>query len=333
MKATKLKSGNYRIQFYIDGSRKSYTFDHNPTQKEIKQYVFEQQSQYHEQKSTNPGTFSDYADKYLDIKCNILSPSTKRSYYAIKNKIADWFNNKPIDDITQVDCQRLINELAAKVAPKTVRNYYGFISAVISTYCPNKVFKISFPAKKKQDDYIPTAEEVKAVLDAAKGSKWFIIFSLGCYGLRRSEILPLTLDDIGPDYVDINKTMVLSETNTWITKEIGKTETSLRRVPISKNLSKLIHDQGFICNFHPDKILHHLHQYQKKAKVQQFRFHLLRHFFCTELSQNGFSEEDIMAIGGWSTPHVMKKVYRHNRILQDNKEQNKLSKTISSIIE
>ena len=38
MKVQKLPSGSYRVQKTINGKRRSFTFDHKPTQKEIEEY-------------------------------------------------------------------------------------------------------------------------------------------------------------------------------------------------------------------------------------------------------------------------------------------------------
>ena len=40
MKVQKLPSGSYRVQKTINGKRKSFTFDHKPTQKEIEEEVY-----------------------------------------------------------------------------------------------------------------------------------------------------------------------------------------------------------------------------------------------------------------------------------------------------
>jgi integrase len=41
------------------------------------------------------------------------------------------------------------------------------------------------------------------------------------------------------------------------------------------------------------------------------RFHDLRHYFASYLHDKGFSDAEIMSLGGWKTDHVMKRVYRH----------------------
>lgn len=314
----------YRIQPMIDGQRYSIEFDHNPTQKEIRSAIAECKHDFSEFEFT----FGEACEKYIAMKKNVLSPTTIRSYAGILKKLSEEFKALPLKKVTKVHVQTIINKLAVDSSPKTCKNYLGFIMAVLKAFDDSIHFRITLPRKEKEDDYIPSQKEVRAVLEASKGTKWYICFMLGCYGLRRSEILPLTMFDIHDNYVDINKVKVKGIDKGYIVKNIGKTDSSLRRVPIPAELVDLIRQQGFVCDFHPDKILAHLHKYQDIAGVPRFRFHSLRHYFCTELSQANFSEEDIMALGGWSTPHVMKKVYRHQRINEDSKEQKRAVDTI-----
>lgn len=330
--AKKLPSGNYRVQKRIDGKVASFTFDHNPTQKEIKQAIFQVQTENNKNTPTTKNSFKDCAEKYIAIKEYILSPTTIRSYRCILKNLPDDFLCLPLHKITQIECQGVINEIAAKSSPKTTANYNGFIMAVINEFSPDAHFKIKLPQKKKPDDYIPSSEEVKKILDASKGTMWYIVFMLGCYGLRRSEIAALTLDDFHDGYVDINKVKVIGE-NGAVIKDIGKTSTSLRLVPISDELTDLVYKQGYVYDQYPSRMVMFLHKYQDMVGVPRFKFHLLRHFYCTELSQAGFSEEDIMALGGWSTPHVMKKVYRHNRIKESQEAQRKAASHIRDILQ
>lgn len=328
MKISKLPSGSYRIQPYIDGIRNSIAFDHKPTTKEINQAI------YARKKAIKPDsdTFECCANKYISIKENVLSPSTIRSYKGILKKLPKDFIKLPINKIDNVEMQRLVNDLAVELTQKSIKNYRGFILSVIRLYLPNTNINVTLPQNHKTDDYIPSAKEVKAVLRASEGTKWYKYIMLGCYGLRRSEILPLTDDDIKDGFIHINKSMVLDSNNCWITKEFGKTESSLRKVPIAPEFEKLLKEEGIKCDFHPDKLLHHLKQFQKKAKVKQFTFHRLRHFFCTEMSQV-LSEEDVLSLGGWSTPFVMKRVYRHQRVQEDEKMQKKAASKMSSLLQ
>lgn len=320
MKIEKLKSGNFRIQPSIDGKRYSITFDHKPTQKEINQAIYERKKEA--PKSTDKSTFEQLAYKYIENKNNVLSPSTIRSYKHIINGLPLDFLYLPFFKIEKSDVQAIINAKSAELSAKTVRNYNAFIMAVLKFYDDDINWNISLPSRTKPDDYMPTPDDIKQILEASKGTKWYKYFILGCYGFRRSEILPLTMDDIHDDYIEINKTMVMDENKQWVIKPLGKTESSLRNVPVPEEIIALIRKEGIEIDFYPDKIWEHLKIYQKKLGIHQFTFHKLRHYFCTELSDAGFSEEDIISISGHSTPYVMKSVYRHQKI-RDNKSRQK----------
>ena len=42
-----------------------------------------------------------------------------------------------------------------------------------------------------------------------------------------------------------------------------------------------------------------------------YTFHSLRHFFASYLHAQHIPDAYVLRAGGWSTPHVMQKVYRH----------------------
>ena len=42
-----------------------------------------------------------------------------------------------------------------------------------------------------------------------------------------------------------------------------------------------------------------------------YTFHSLRHFFASYLHAQNIPDAYVLRAGGWSTPHVMQKVYRH----------------------
>ena len=86
------KHGNkYRIQKMINGQRYNLSFDHKPTKKEIEQAV---SKAYTETPSKAiRGTFKSYAEQYIDIKENVLSPSTVRSYHSMLRSMSEDFLN------------------------------------------------------------------------------------------------------------------------------------------------------------------------------------------------------------------------------------------------
>lgn len=62
----------------------------------------------------------------------------------------------------------------------------------------------SYRMRKMYKD-IPSDDEVRKILEHAKGTGYEIPLILTCYGLRKSEICVLTSEDIDGDVVSITK--------------------------------------------------------------------------------------------------------------------------------
>lgn len=322
------RSGGYRFQKMINGKRYSFTLDHNPTKKEIEQLIAEKMNS-HVRLSDAPKTrFIDCANEYMSINENVLSPSTKRGYASIIRNIPEWFADTRISDIDQITVQKLINEYSVTHAPKTTKNLHGFVSVVLQTFNPSLVLKTNLPQKKKTEDYIPTNEEVSQIMELVQGTRYYVPFRLGAYGLRRSEICALQYpEDFEDNIVHINKALVEDENKQWIVKQT-KTVAGDRYIYIDDELLSAIKEQGYIYNGFPGSIYRHLQKCQAQLGIQKFRLHDMRHYFATELSNMGVPEADILAMGGWSTPDTMKRVYRHSRIRNNIAAQKDISEKL-----
>jgi hypothetical protein len=83
----------------------------------------------------------------------------------------------PLSALTQESIQRAVNGLSRIKSPKTVRNAYGLITAVLGAYRPNFRPSVTLPQKEKVEIAIPTTEEVLAIMDCLKGKKWHLLGS------------------------------------------------------------------------------------------------------------------------------------------------------------
>lgn len=319
MKVEKLPSGSFRVRKTYKGKSYSLTFDHRPTKDMILQALMER-VQSDPAAEDSKVSFRDAALAYVASKENVLSPSTLRDYHKYPDRIPAWFCELRMTSITQVDVNNLINELSVGRSPKTVRNYHGFVSAVLSTYRPEFVLNTKLPQKIKREPYIPTSEDIRKLLQATKGTRYEIPIRLGCYGLRRSEICGLTLSDLDKkNNLSINKAMVFNKDNQWIVKPFPKNYDSTRIITIDKDLAKLIRSTGCIYDGHPGQITEEMKRLQKKLGIPAFSLHKCHHYFASKLHDSGIPDQDIMDLGGWKTDHIMKSVYRH--ALKDEKEQ------------
>ncbi len=308
MKIERLPSGSYRIRKMYKGQNYTIVFDHKPTQKEAMQSMAEELNKI--QKKYESLTFRAAAQKYIDSKKNVLSPSTIRGYSGIVRQISDAFLNSNIYDITALDVQAEINRFAESCSPKTVRNHHGFLSAVLGSFRPDLKLHTTLPQKVKTEPYIPSDNDVRRILEYAKGTEYEIPIILACYGMRRSEICALTLDDINGDVVSITKAKVQNEKLEWIIKTT-KTTASTRDIVIPMEIADRIRERGYIYKGYPGEITKFLAASQKKLGIPLFSIHKLRHYFASKISAMNVPEEDIMRFGGWETDYVMKGVYRH----------------------
>lgn len=308
MKIEKLPSGSYRIRKMYKGQNYTIVFDHKPTQKEAMQSMAEELNKI--QKKYESLTFRAAARKYIDSKKNVLSPSTIRGYSGIVRQISDAFLDNNIYDITALDVQAEINRFAESCSPKTVRNHHGFLSAVLGSFRPDLKLHTTLPQKVKTEPYIPSDDDVRKILEYAKGTEYEIPIILACYGMRRSEICALTLDDINGDVVSITKAKVQNEKLEWIIKTT-KTTASTRDIVIPMEIADRIRERGYIYKGYPGEITKFLAASQKKLGIHLFSIHKLRHYFASKMSAMNVPEEDIMRFGGWETDYVMKGVYRH----------------------
>lgn len=314
MKITKLPSGSYRIQPYVNGKRKSITFDHKPTQREINQILGELEEK--KIKCISDMTFADAAESYILSKANVLSPETIIGYRSIVRRLSDEFCCLRISEINNFIVQKEINEYSAGRSPKTVRNASGFISAVMKMFVPDVSINVKLPQKIKTNDYLPTEEDVKRILEYFRETEMFIPLSLAVMGLRRSEVLALTVDDITQDetgryMININKAMVRSEDAHGWTVKTTKTVESTREIYLPKELAEMIIEQGYVYKGDPHKIYKHLSKAEKELGIPHFSLHKLRHYFAAKMSEL-VSDATVMKLGGWQTDSIMKQVYRYS---------------------
>ncbi len=311
MKIEKLPSGSYRIRKMYKGKTYTVVFNYKPTQKEAMQAMAAELDKV--KCSGAQMTFFKAAENYVDMKRNVLSPKTIKEYGETIRRFPEWFSSLPVTDITQVHINKLVNELSRDKSPKTVRNYHGFLTAVLGTFYPGLRISTTLPQRIKSEPYTPSREDVKRILAEIKGTPYEIPITLACFGMRRSEICALQPEDVEGDVVHITKAMVQNEQKEWVIKTT-KTTSSTRDIIIPMELADQIRKQGYVCKCYPGMIAQTLSTIERKLDIPHFSLHKLRHYFASEMSAMGVPEADILRLGGWETDHVMKSVYRHSMI-------------------
>jgi len=324
----KLPSGSYRIQVFdykdVDGKKhyKSFTA---ATKAEAQFLAAQWKTNRTEPEKPNL-TLYEAVTRYIDIKRNVLSPGTIRGYEGIQKSHMKEIGRTSIYDLSSTTVQIWISNMAATLSPKSVKNAYGLLSATLDMFAPNLRLNVTLPARKKPDLYCPSDDDIKQLLATIKGTELEIAVLLAAFGpLRRGEICALTSDDIKGNTISVSKSVVRGPDGEWYTKQ-PKTYGSYRNVefpPFVIQRMKGIKGQIIKCN--PDRISGRFQKALKKAGLQHFRFHDLRHYAASIMHVIGVPDQYILQRGGWSSDNVMKTVYRNTIDLETARQNKKIN--------
>lgn len=318
MNIEKRPSGSYRVRKQINGKMVRITFDHEPTETEILLAFGE-----HLDDAPVPKEmllFANAAKQYVELKRNVLSPKTRKEYIETPGRLSKDFITKNVYDITAYDVQSEINRLAASKSPKTVKNYHSFISKVIKTFRPDFVLNTTLPQVEIKEPYIPDDKQVKQLLAYMKEERpnYYVLIVLGAYGLRRSEIMAVTADDLEGDTLHVTKAKVQDEKNNWIIK-VNKTPKSRRDIVIPSDVADIIRDKGYAFNVNPSNIKKVIDTACRHLNIEHITLHKLRHYFASTLVSNKVDILTVAALGGWSSPDMIYKRYGH--AMEDKKKK------------
>ncbi len=310
-KAKKLNSGNWRVRVldYIDNDKKKhYKSFTAPTKKEA-EFLAADYKMNSKTKTYAALSLSEAYDRYIESKSNVLSASTIADYKKHKRNDFKAIMQVRLDKLTPEIVQTAVNEMSARLSPKSVRNAHGLLNSVIKAYYPNLVLRTRLPQKKKKVIHIPTATEVKKLIDVADDRARVPILLASSGGLRRSEISALTVEDITDTGVSVNKAVVENEHHKWVVKQ-PKTNAGYRFVPLPQEVIKELRNWKHLgCS--PAVISKHWDKALEKANIRHTTFHKLRHYFASECHAKGIPDQYIASVGGWESVDMLHKVYQH----------------------
>ncbi len=332
--ATIEKTGpsTWRISKYYQGRRYRLSVSRKPTKSEAERLIWSIIEKEPEQGAYQ--SFETAARKYMDSKSSVLSPSTINAYGSILKNMPQKLKNKPVMSVTREDIQISINDYSKSHSAKSVRNLSGFISTVMKSVRPSFSTAVTLPQKDKTDFYVPEDEDVKRILEYAKGSRYEISLWLATFGLRRGEICALLTSDLSEDNIlTVNKSKVLNADRTWTIKQT-KTVESNRKIKIADYVAELIRKlpEGEVYSHSPGQINEYLQAAQKKLGIEKFSLHKLRHFFAAtarELMGDAYVEK----MGGWKPgSEIMKKVYDYTKEKQAKEAQEAFAQKMGKMI-
>lgn len=312
MKVTKLKNGKYRIRPMINGEQRCFTFDFRPTKADIDKIIGDNST-------TGKTSVYESVARYIETKERVLSPSTIKMYRAYLRNTPQWFLKLRLSEVDSYKLQTLANEIMRTHSVKYARNINALVTATLALFAPSVNVKVTFPRKTLKDDYKPSNEDIKRILEESKNTMFEVALWLACFGLRRSEQICLTDNDLKGNVLTISKARVQDKNNEWITKDYTKTAASVRQIILPDHVVNLIHEKGFYQG-HPNSIVCWLYKAQKRLGIPKFSLHYFRHFYAAKMATIT-DEASVLELGGWKTDYVFKNTYRY--ALPENVEKAK----------
>lgn len=328
-KAKKLKSGNWRclVYDYTDENGKRHYESFTAETKKEAEYLAAEFALRKKEEKIESITIEVAITRYCAVKENVLSPSTIREYERMKNTCFTEINSISIKKINKEAVQVWVNALSANHSPKTVKNAYGLLSAVLDMYASDKRIKVTLPQARKPELYVPSDQDVQAVLSYFRrknDTEMEKAIMLAAFGpLRRSEICGLCAEDIKGNLVIVRRAEVMDRNNQFVTKTT-KTYSSQRVVKFPDFvIDKISVNSGRVVALSPTQISKRFSYALKKLEVPHFRFHDLRHYTASIMHAIGIPDQYILGRGGWSSEQGLN-IYK-NRV---NAEETKFTDII-----
>lgn len=260
-------------------------------------------------------------DEWLEDRKLSVKPKTVEDYEGAIRRLKKAFGERRATELSASDVARLIAlmkkaGMKTETVKKTLIPLTGAYAVAVREgwVASSPVTKLLPHERPKGDSRAMRClakREIPRLLDAASSERWRTLFSLLVHtGLRISEALALTWDDITEDGVVVRE---------------GKTDAAQRTVmlipSVRKRLAALRLSQPpgstFVFGTREDRpcgrreALRALHAAEKRAGLERYTLHELRHTFASILITQGENVVLVAKQMGHADPGITLKRYAH----------------------
>ena len=336
-KAQQLPSGSWRVRVYDSELKKqvSFTSDLPGKAGKAEAELMAREYQLGRKKKKEQGkTVGECIDEYIELKENILSPTTIEGYRKDRRNSLAELCDIYINDLTSTDIQAHINRLALNKSPKTVRNAHGLLVSVLNTYAPELHIRTTLPKQQKKIKQLPLVEDVLRVV-VGSDIELPCLLAIWC-SLRMSEIRGAKKTDIKDGVLTVHDTVVTVR-GEHIEKHQTKTIESTRQIRLPERIESLItalpEEQLYLTPLSGQAIYKRFKRLLEKNNIESMTFHDLRHMNASVMLALGIPDKYAMERGGWSSPHIMKEVYQHTFTAERQAVDDKIDHYFTSVLD
>lgn len=300
---------------------------------------------------------SEVIELWKTDKKNYVKKSTFSAYVLlIENHLLPTFGDK--QEIPEADVQNFVlQKLASGLSQKTIKDILIVLKMVLKFGAKNKwikyePFEIQYPTvRESQHIEVLTKADQKKIMTYIQ--EHFTFRNLGVYiclsaGMRIGEVCALTWEDIDTDngIISVNRTIqriyVIEDGNrrTELILDTPKTKNSIREIPISKDLlrilkpfKKIVNPSFFVLTndakpTEPRTYRSYYKNLMKELKMPELKFHGLRHSFATRCIESNCDYKTVSVLLGHSNISTTLNLYVHPNMEQKKKAIEQMFKAL-----
>ena len=269
-------------------------------------------------------TLGTAIDNYIKDNDAVLSPSTIRGYLSYRRTRFVPYMGMDVNDINY---QQMVNDEAKLVKPKSVHNAWRLVTASLD-HAKVTIPRVNLPQKQKTEHPWLDFTQIERFCEAVKGNPCELGALLALNGLRRSEILHLTADDVDTKTgrIIVHGASVVGSNQKLVDKDTNKNITSTRIVSIViPRLNDLIEGKsGKLVTGNPNTLWRQINRVCAENNLPQTGVHGLRHSYISLCFHLGWDMQTVMYQGGYSNMQTVNDVYRHLSVKDANDDINRM---------
>lgn len=292
----------------------------------------------------------------IDKKQYVKKSSFSAYTLLIENHLLPNFGNKLA--IEEADVQSFVfQKLETGLSHKTIKDILIVLKMILKFGAKNKwlkytPFDIQFPTEREKHNIeVLTKTDQKKIMNYIQ--EHFTFRNLGVYiclsaGMRIGEICALTWEDIDTDngIISVNRTIqriyVIEDgiRRTELILDTPKTKNSIREIPISKDLlrilkpfKKIVNPTFFVLTndakpTEPRTYRSYYKNLMKELKMPELKFHGLRHSFATRCIESNCDYKTVSVLLGHSNISTTLNLYVHPNMEQKKKAIEQMFKAL-----
>lgn len=292
----------------------------------------------------------------VDKKQYVKKSSFSAYTLLIENHLQPVFGDQFV--IEEADVQSFVfQKLESGLSHKTIKDILIVLKMILKFGAKHKCldytpFDIQFPTERKKHNIeVLSRADQKKIMSYIQ--EHFTFRNLGVYiclsaGMRIGEVCALTWQDIDTDngVISVNRTIqriyVIEEGNrrTELILDTPKTKNSIREIPISKDLLKILKPFKKIVNpsffvltndakpTEPRTYRSYYKNLMKELNMPELKFHGLRHSFATRCIESNCDYKTVSVLLGHSNISTTLNLYVHPNMEQKKKAIEQMFKTL-----